>query len=372
MWKQVIKRTLLCILLLIFIISACQSEESPDKNLKPHALKCGDGICSGPENKNNCSDDCDEEEITQHDVDIPVGEVGPIYLGIMVHLEGWRDELVNEEMFNHHARLIREYASLFETYGAKLTWESKETTEASIQWGDNVLKEMEERGHGIGVHADLGGQLDYKCGMFERELRIRKETLESLGVTVRHASGVVSYCDWVTAMVDAGYSFTSGMVAYGVMSLPEEMRPEEYRNCPSPSACHDTYPEALVDRINPWRMNSGLDWIRHAPDGELVMLPAGHGLACFAESAAGAGCDQEFSLEDIDLFFEEIDAAIELRDPDQINMYYVGWSLGKALDVELMEEWLRRIVPYLEAGLVEWKTLPEMYDAYTDWEAKGS
>ena len=195
MWKQVIKRTLLCILLLIFIISACQSEESPDKNLKPHALKCGDGICSGPENKNNCSDDCDEEEITQHDVDIPVGEVGPIYLGIMVHLEGWRDELVNEEMFNHHARLIREYASLFETYGAKLTWESKETTEASIQWGDNVLKEMEERGHGIGVHADLGGQLDYKCGMFERELRIRKETLESLGVTVRHASGVVSHCD---------------------------------------------------------------------------------------------------------------------------------------------------------------------------------
>jgi len=26
----------------------------------------------------------------------------------------------------------------------------------------------------------------------------------------------------------------------------------------------------------------------------------------------------------------------------------------------------------LEAGLVEWKTLPEMYDAYTDWEAKGN
>jgi hypothetical protein len=372
MWTKLKKRTIQYILLVIFVVSACQPEAPANKQPKPQAQKCGDGICSGPENADNCPEDCDEEDKNQNNAESPAGEAGPVYLGIMVHLEGWRDELFNEEMFNHHARLIREYASLFETYGAKLTWESKETTDASIQWGDNVLKEMEERGHGIGVHADLGGQSDYNCGVFDRELRIRKETLESLGVTVRHASGVVSHCDWVTAMVDAGYSFVSGTVAYGVMSLPEAMRPEEYRNCPSPYACHDTYPEALADRIHPWRMNSGMDWIRHDPDGKLVMLPASHGLACFAESAAGIGCDQEFTLEDIDLFFEELDAAVALRDPKQINMYYVGWSLGKALDVELMEEWLLRIVPYVEADLVEWKTLPEMYDAYTAWEAKGN
>ena len=42
--------------------------------------------------------------------------------------------------------------------------------------------------------------------------------------------------------------------------------------------------------------------------------------------------------------------------------------VGKALDAVLVEEWLQRIVPYVEAGLVEWKTLPEIYDAYIDWE----
>jgi len=142
------------------------------------------------------------------------------------------------------------------------------------------------------------------------------------------------------------------------------MRPAEFRNCQSPTACHDTFPEALEDRIHPWRMNSGLDWIAHDPSGELVMLPASHGLACFEEVAKGIGCGQDFTQEDIDLFFEELDRAIFLRDPDQVNMYYVGWSLGKPLDMDLMEEWLQRVQPYVEAGTVEWKTLGEMYDAY--------
>jgi len=368
MWIQFKNRMIVWLLLLIFTISGCQPAAPANTHPKTQVGKCGDGFCSGPENTINCPEDCDEEDKPVNEVDLPAEEVGPVYLGIMVHLEGWKDELFNEEMFIHHARLIREYASLFEAYGAKLTWESKEVTEASFTWGDNVLKEMEERGHGIGVHADLGGQLDYNCDIFDFELRIRKEMLESLGVTVRHVSGVVSHCDWVTALIDSGYSFVTGTVAYGVMSLPEVMRPEEYRNCPSPLACHDTYPEALADRIHPWRMHSGLDWIRHDPDGKLVMLPSSHGLACYAESAAGAKCDQDFTPEDIDLFFEELDAAVALRDPKQINMYYMSWSLGKALDAGLMEEWLQRIVPYVQAGLVEWKTLPEMYDAYIAWE----
>ena len=356
-------------LILVLLISACKPVEPANKQLKPQTQKCGDGICDGPESADNCLEDCGKKESTRSDAATITDEAGPIYLGIMVHLEGWRDELVNEEMFDHHVRLIREYASLFETYGAKLTWESKEITEAGILWGDNVLKEMEQRGHGIGVHADVGGQKDYDCGKFDHDLQTRKDLLESLGVTVRHASGVVSHCDWVTAMIDSGYEFTSGNVAYAVMSMPEASRPEEFRNCKSPSACHDLFPEALADRIHPWRMNSGADWITHDPKGKLVMLPSSQGLACYSESAAGVTCNQDFSKEDIDLFFEELDMAVALRDPDQINMYYVSWSLGKALDSELMEEWLRRIVPYVESGLVEWKTLPEMYDAYSAWES---
>jgi hypothetical protein len=119
--------------------------------------------------------------------------------------------------------VIRAYADLFEAYGAKLTWESREVTDAIVRWGDNVLLEMEQRGHGIGVHADIGGQRDYDCDLFIAALREEREQLESLGVTVRHVSGIVSHCDWVTAAAEAGYGFTTGQVAYAVMSMPDAL-----------------------------------------------------------------------------------------------------------------------------------------------------
>jgi len=354
-------------LLTSLVFCACQPFFADDKESEPvpQREKCGDGVCEGPENSANCPADCSEPASTS-----PSSQNGSpvLYLGIMVHLEGWSDEVQNEEGFNQHARLIREYATLFETYGAKLTWESKEVTDASIQWDDNVLKEMEERGHAVGVHADIGGERNYDCSKFAKDLLFEKKQLESLGVTVRHASGTVSRCDWVTAMVDAGYEFATGVVAYGVMSMPENMRPAEYRSCPTPSKCHDVFPQELEDRIHPWRMNSGLDWINHDPTGKLVILPASNGLACFDESQSDSGCDQDFSSADVDLFFQELDQAIALADPNQVNMYYVGWSLGKELDSALLEEWLQRVEPYVAAGKVEWKTLPEMYDAYVQWE----
>jgi hypothetical protein len=65
----------------------------------------------------------------------------------MVHLEGWNDGQ-NQTRFQEHARLMRDYATLFERYGVKLTWESKELTDGILRWGDNVLREMERRGHG--------------------------------------------------------------------------------------------------------------------------------------------------------------------------------------------------------------------------------
>ena len=54
-----------------------------------------------------------------------------LYLGIMVHLEGWNDDQ-DQARFARHVQLMREYASLFETYGAKLTWESKEVTDGAL------------------------------------------------------------------------------------------------------------------------------------------------------------------------------------------------------------------------------------------------
>lgn len=288
----------------------------------------------------------------------------------MVHLEGWPDA-ENQTQFNDHAALVREYAALFETYGARLTLESKEFTEGCLRWGDNVLLEMEQRGHGIGVHADIGGQKNYDCNQFASDLRGKKEQLESLDVTVRHVSGIVSHCDWVTAAADAGYLFTTGQVAYSVMSLPPELRPPEYRDCPNPAACHQPFPTDLRDRMHPWRMRSGSDWLRDDRDGRLVLLPSSGGLACMQEESdpsvtSVTRCD--FTQEDIDAFIRQLEEALSYTEPDQVNIYYVSWSLGSPLDSMLLERWLQSIQPYVESGQVQWMTLPQMYDEYIRWE----
>lgn len=397
------KQVVVCFAVLCLLLSACQAASTPVVDLatpspaqsSPARGSCGDGRCEGPENPQNCPADCKTQSAPT--ATAPARPTQPVpattaptrpalptltatarpsdgkkvlYLGIMVHLEGWSDDQ-NQTRFNEHARWMRDYATLFEKYGAKLTWESKEVTEGVIKWGDNVLLEMQRRGHGVGVHADIGGQKNYECRRFAADLRTEKQQLESLGVTVRHVSGIVSHCDWVTAAADAGYLFTTGQVAYSVMSMPIENRPAQFRDCQTPALCHDTFPTALADRLHPWRMNSGADWLTPAPKGRLVLIPSSGGLTHMEEDATGRtpGKGEDLTQADIDYFIRELEQAIALAQPGKVNTYYVSWSLGSPLDSKMLETWLQRIAPYVASGQVEWKTLPEMYDAYVQWES---
>lgn len=292
-----------------------------------------------------------------------------LYLGIMIHLEGWADG-DDETKFVRHAEIVREAASLFETYDAKLTLESKEFTTGCLRWNDNVLLEMESRGHGIGVHADVGGQKNYSCPRMSDELRQRREELEKLGVSVRHVSGIVSHCDWVNAAVDAGYEFTSGTVKYALESLPREDWPEDFEGCSSPSACHQPYPPELEGRLHPWRARSGLDWVAPNPNGELVILPSGGSLICMKEetNTAESFTKCNFDMKDIDAIEAEMEKALSLVDESKLNTYYLAWSIGQPQDAALLEAFLQRIQPYVDTGQVQWATLPEMYDLFLEWE----
>jgi hypothetical protein len=360
------------------LLTACQPQPQllPQNPAVPG--RCGDGICEGPEILQNCPEDCpsiaatelipDQSNERQVEVTGSNSNRPLLYLGIMVHLEGWDDNR-DQESFERHVSLVREYADLFERYGAKLTLESKELTDGSIRWGDNVLLEMERRGHGIGVHADIGGSLSYDCDRFTPDLRAERLQLESLGVSVRHVSGNTSHCDWVTATINAGYEFTTGTVAYNVMSMPEESRPEEYRHCPTPSKCHQIYPPDLVDRLHPWRAMDGSNWLTHDPEGGLVILASDGGLNCIQEELEGGVTSPcEFNDGDIAYTVDRIEEALSLASPDQVNLIYFSWSLGKPLDPEIMEVWLEKIKPFVDEGTVSWAALPEIYDAYLVWE----
>ena len=336
------------------------------------AARCGNGVCQGVESSTNCPADCPQTPTTQPPLPTAASlsaiGTGVVYLGVMVPLEGWEDDK-NQARFQAHVAQIRNAAELFERYGGKLTLESKEVTDGILRWGDNVLLEMEQRGHGVGVHADLGGSMQDDCADLAPALRTERLQLESLGVRVRHVSGNLSHCDWIAATIDAGYSFTTGIVAYGVMSMPAADRPPEYRNCKSPAACHDVFPPELEDRLHPWRPASGSDWLTHDPNSKLVILASDGGIACAQEGAGqqeGQSCT--FDQADIPALTQALGQALALATPDQVNILYFSWSLGSPLDPALLEAWLKAVEPYVQAGRVQWRTLPEMYDAYVAWE----
>ena len=294
-------------------------------------------------------------------------------LGIMVHLEGW-DDGTNQEKFRKHADLLREYADLFEKYGAKLTLESKEMTLGAIKWNDNILLEMEKRGHGIGVHADVGGSKKDTLPKMKKELETMKSQLESLGVTVRHVSGVCSHCDWVTATADSGYEFVTGTVAYALLSLPDEDRPIEIPDSARPAQYHQAYPFTTEGRLHSWRAENGSNWIDDNPKGRIVIIPSGEGLAFSYEESKGEaeiGGSQNLTIEDINAFERELKDILKFIESDKSTQpytYYLSWSLGKALDKQLMEKWLQMVAGYVDSGKVKWQTIPEMYDDYLAWE----
>jgi len=89
------------------------------------------------------------------------------------------------------------------------------------------------------------------------------------------------------------------------------------------------------------------------------------------EDATGRtpGKSEDLTQADIDYFIRELEQAIALAQPGRVNTYYVSWSLGSPLDSKMLETWLQRIAPYVASGQVAWKTLPEMYDAYVQWES---
>jgi hypothetical protein len=358
MLKLVLMITL-CLIMIVLVPVSCISTEQPTFSSTPPTVL----IPASPMTDPPFTTPAKLKDETQS---------GVLLFGIMLHLEGWNDG-INEASFRRHATLLREYATLFEKYGAKLTLESKEMTDGSIRWGDNVLREMQQRGHALGVHADVGGSR--KDTMTEMELKLTnmKSRLESLGVTVRHVSGIVSHLDWVNAAADTGYQFVTGTVAYGLASLPPEKRPIVIPDNATPGMFHQPYPFELENRITPWRAESGMNWVDDSPQGKIVIIPSGGGIQFSFEESRGDSKQTgqaEFTIEDIEAFEIELKSILTYVKSDKINTYHVSWSFGQVLDKAVLEKWLQMIDKYVAQGKVQWKTIPEIFDTYVNWERK--
>ena len=262
-------------------------------------------------------------------------------------------------------------ADIFERYGAKVTFEaSPETIEANAKW-DNLLLELENRGHGIGVHADAGNSQNpnYNQRFFTTQITDMKEDAKALGLTIQHVSGICSDLDWVQAAVDAGYEFTTGGVGHCAMSMPEAMRPEKYRYCSTPSECHGLMMPDMEDRIHPWRVSTALgDWTIDDSNGELVIFAPDSGIKNLYEESQDTDASHEameYSPEDIRIVLEKVEEALQLAEPGEVNSLYFALSIGSAnIDEAFYTALFEALQPYVDQGVLEYKTMNEMYEEY--------
>jgi len=338
----------------------------------PTTNPCGDGICDQVESKSGkCPQDCGDPLQTSQQSETEA----KLYLGLMVHLEGWVGEEDQEEKYTKHMSAAFELADIFEKHGAWVTFEaSPETIQASAVW-ENLLLKLQDRGHGIGVHADRGytQNPNFNLNQFTNQIKVMREDAEDLGLVIEHVSGICSDLDWAKAAIDAGYLFTTGGVGYCAMSMPEEMRPAIYRDCLSPAHCHGNFPLEMADRLPPWRISTATgDWLQHDPEGGLVILSSDSGIKNLYEETLDSQAthgDMEYTDEDIDVLVSKVEEALALVEPARINQIYFSLSIGAAdVDEIFYDRMFAALQPYVDAGVLEYKTLNGIYHLYLDAE----
>ncbi len=289
---------------------------------------------------------------------------GVVQFTVVLHLEGWDDG--NKEIsFQRHAEQLREYADLFERYGAKMTLESKEIIDGCINWNDNVLLELQGRGHAVGIHADAGGEQNASVRSIARTLGDMRTKLLLLGIDATFASGTASKANWVQACEQAGIDTVSCMVAYGLWSLDPALRPEGFEPYRTPADGHAPYPFELEERVEPWLMDDGSNWILPDPNGNVLIIPSGLSLNGASEELNGEKVhESELTQADIDAWKTILPRVVAASDSKQVNTFYAVWSFGKAVDMETLERWLQLIDGYVQAGSIRWSTIPEMAALY--------
>lgn len=294
------------------------------------------------------------------------GSSNRLKIGFVFHLEGWHWEV--ETVFENYRNDLLSLADLFDAHNATPTWEVRDEFVVELETrGDPLLADLLARGHGVGVHADLGGNPDigYTQREFASDLLDRRGRAERVAsLRVEGVSGVCSNLDWVGAAQRGGFQVVTGIVAYCLNAMPRSMRPDPYKDCANPRACHQVFPEGLEMRLHPWWARSGSDWLVPQERG-VLMAPSSGTLNCFAEAAASSESHTRcsFNRHDILAWSSEIDEALTLVDSHKVNFHYVVWSYGSYPNLSVLDAWLDAGDELVASGQVEWATVAEVLEA---------
>lgn len=297
----------------------------------------------------------------------------PLYITTMTHMElGFSDDK-DERMFNTHVDELRYGMDLAEEYDAVLTIESeKPFARANTIWGENIMKEILERGHGVGTHCDLGPRYtDTKmtAAEYAKSFAENKKLVDDLvGAENNHGcSGGAGVNDWLTAAKIAGFDYVNGIVAWHVLPIPYENRPDtiwtdEYLES---EHFHDPVPQNLADRIYLMKLKDLQDF-EDDEDGEMVIANGDVGGLSTQDDTGYFDDRAEITMADVDAFLATVKEVDSYRDKTRVAKLnlYLPVNTFEPENEEVLRYFFSEMKKLQDEGIVQWASQWDVVQIY--------
>lgn len=302
-------------------------------------------------------------------------EKAPFVITTMTHMEGAFIDDENENVFEKHVSDLRWAMNLFDEYGAKLTVESEQPfAKANTLWGVNIMKEIVDRGHGVGTHADFGAGAGTRLTLDQltTDFKTNKSLVDNLvgAENNQGVSGGTGPQDWVLAAAAAGFKYHDAVTGFGYLSMPESARPNGWSNAYIISTgYHDSIPPDLEDRIYPIPLKDAKDMNPDSNAATVVMSGDIGELASLAEGRNACFPNCILDQNDVDAVQTNIEDILRIRDASRfakIN-FHIPMELLSSRNESLLRSMLNMIKTYTDKGELSWDTQLGAYKQYINW-----
>ncbi len=376
------KRLMILFTLILVILSACNAPagSGPAQTAAPSGNPCGDGVCSGPENAQNCPADCPSSTTgTSEPAPAHSGDA-PLYMTTMTHMEGgWNDDR-DEGIFLRHVEELRYGMDLADEYDAILTIESEQPfARANTLWNLNIMAEIQNRGHGVGTHCDIGfKEPPMPVEQFAQMLMENKALVDALVGAENNlgCSGGGGANDWATAASMAGFKYLDGVVGMHYLAMPLENRPDNTwtDDFIRTEGYHMNAPVDLYQRIYPFGVANAQDFV--ADENPVIVVSSGElgplaGMAEGVGEMGGGKCRPECTLTtaDVDTLVAKIIDINQNRDRSRVAKLtvYLPANIFVSENEPGLRYFFNQMQELTQQGLITWATQKQVYEAFVAW-----
>jgi len=289
-----------------------------------------------------------------------------LYIGFMLHIEPI-EEYTSPTGHKRASEKLRKLAEVFERHNAKMSIQSeKEFAKGCTQY-DNVLLEMEQRGHQVSTHSMIPLTLLDKEEEKKRSyVRERKEIIDDLGIknNIEVCGGWFLKNCWKD-LADIGFRIASGYSEHGLRKFLKQQGKKWGSRLEEPDTC-----------INPWRPSEAgwtSNWTFHNPKGRIVYVPGGYPLDL---SVHPIGLEHHpITVESFRKITDSLERSLSVVDGVRVNSWYFASHIvdfdknNWENEIKLYDKWMAEVVdPLMEKKKVQWKTIIEIGKDFMEWE----